>query len=457
VKLRTGELLVRRGVTTASVIEAAVRDARERGEPLCSRLLELSVDERHLAAALAEQHGVPGVDLSRTAIALELLALVPRAVAEADLILPLSDEGGRLHLATCAPSEDRAAAEVRFVTGREVSKYVAVKAALERAIAGAYEALDAGETVWRGAAAEAGLPSLAVVVAEDEVLEVIDVDEQALDGEVVLEANEEVAPEPVPPRPARADDRRLVLVVDDEPEIRQLVQRALEKTGYAVETAADGAQALALAEAIHPDLVLLDAMLPKVHGFEACRRLKSAPTTRDIPVVMMTAIYRGWRFAQDARDAYGAEDYIEKPFRLDDLLRRVAAAIDATSTRSRTAPPSAGPLVQRGKELLLAGRAPEALPILEEAVATEPYSGEAHYQLARALRATADHFRAMSAFERAVELRPGHLSALRALAALYEEKGFRRKAAETLERALGAATDDPTRGTIREDLLALLG
>lgn len=63
----------------------------------------------------------------------------------------------------------------------------------------------------------------------------------------------------------------------------------------------------------------------------------------------------------------------------------------------------------------------------------------------------------MSAFERAVELRPAHLSALRALAALYEEKGFRRKATETLERALVVATDDPTRGAIRDDLLALLG
>jgi CheY-like chemotaxis protein len=457
VKLRTGELLVRRGITTASVVEAAVRDARERGEPLCSRLLELGLDEGHLAAALAEQHGVPGVDLSRTAIALELLALVPRAVAEADRILPLSSEGGRLHLATCAPSEDRAASEVRFVTGREVSKYVAVKASLERAIAGAYDALAAGETVWRGAAAGPGLPSLVAVVPEDDVLEVIDVDDEALDGEVVIEPDEAVADEPAPPRPPRADGRRLVLVVDDEAEIRLLVQRALEKTGYAVETAADGAQALELADAIHPDLVLLDAMLPKVHGFEACRRLKSAPRTRDIPVVMMTAIYRGWRFAQDARDAYGAEDYLEKPFRLDDLLRRVAAAIDATSTRTRTPAPSAGPLVQRGKELLLAGRAPEAMPVLEEAVATEPYSAEAHYQLARALRATADHYRAMSAFERAVELRPAHLSALRALAALYEEKGFRRKAAETLERAMSAATDDPTRGAIREDLLALLG
>ncbi|HYG67272.1 MAG TPA: hypothetical protein VD838_06420, partial [Anaeromyxobacteraceae bacterium] len=96
-KLRTGELLVRRGVTTASVIEAAVRDARDRGEPLCSRLLELGLDEARLAAVLAEQHGVPGVDLSRTVVSLDVLRFVPRAVAESDRILPLSEEGGRLH------------------------------------------------------------------------------------------------------------------------------------------------------------------------------------------------------------------------------------------------------------------------------------------------------------------------------------------------------------------------
>jgi len=63
----------------------------------------------------------------------------------------------------------------------------------------------------------------------------------------------------------------------------------------------------------------------------------------------------------------------------------------------------------------------------------------------------------MTAFEKSAELRPGHLPSLRALAALYEEKGFRRKAAETLERALGAAPDEATRATIKQDLLALLG
>lgn len=485
----TGELLVVRGVATAAQVEAAVRDGKARGEPLCTVLLEMGLDEGELVGPLAERLGVPGVDLSRTVIPLALLDLVPRAVAEADRILPLSDDGGRLHLAMVAPDDERVLAEVRFVTGREVSPYAAVAGALERAIGEAYDARASGADAWRGAVAFASGPSVAAVLPPADEIEVLEV--EPLDGDdaevtagpplpgasrpgegcaaaggtgavpLARVALAHGAPAPTPSvaatGPGRTDGRALVLVVDDEPEIRQLVQRALERTGYAVECAADGAQAIALAEALQPDLVLLDAMLPRIHGFEACRRLKSAPETRGIPVVMMTAVYRGWRFAEDARDAYGATDYVEKPFRLDDLLRRVAAALDAGAAGAAPASGASAALVQRGKELLLGARAPEAVPVLEQAVQGDPWSAEAQYQLARALRATGDHFRAMSAFERATELRPGHLSALRALAVLYEEKGFRRKATETLERALQAASDEPTRGAIREGLLALIG
>jgi DNA-binding response OmpR family regulator len=255
----------------------------------------------------------------------------------------------------------------------------------------------------------------------------------------------------------RAHGRRTVLVVDDEPEIRLLVQRSLEKHGFAVETAADGAEGIEKCEALLPDLVLLDAMLPKVHGFEACRRIKSSLKTRHVPVVMMTAVYRGWRFAEDARDTYGAEDYIEKPFRLDDVLRRIEVVMESTASRQRPVAGAADPHLLRGRELLTANQLPEAQAAFEAALAADPYSAEAHAQLARTLRARGDAYSAMTEFERAAELRPGYLPALRALAALYEEKGFRRKATETLERALSAATDDPTRAAIRQDLMALLG
>ena len=255
----------------------------------------------------------------------------------------------------------------------------------------------------------------------------------------------------------RPSGRRTVLVVDDEPEIRLLLQRSLEKHGYAVETAEDGAEAIAKAEALVPDLVLLDAMLPKVHGFEACQRMKASPRCRHVPVIMMTAIYRGWRFAQDARAAYGAEDYIEKPFRFDDVLRRIDAVLEATASRPRADTAGAAAHLARGKELMLASRLPEARAAFEAAIGADPYSAEAHVLLARTLRAAGEAFSAMTAYEKAAELRPAHLPSLRALAALYEEKGFRLKATETLERALGAAPDDATRAAVKQDLLALLG
>jgi tetratricopeptide (TPR) repeat protein len=172
---------------------------------------------------------------------------------------------------------------------------------------------------------------------------------------------------------------------------------------------------------------------------------------------MMTAIYRGWRFAQDARETYGAQDYIEKPFRLDDFTRRVEAVLEATASRPQPQAASAEPWFRKGKELLLAGKLDESLQALEAGLALDPFSAEAHYQLAKVLRAKGEHFRAMTSFERAVDLRPNHFPALRSLAALYTEKGFRRKAAETLERALAAAPDATTRDAIKSDLLELLG
>ncbi|HET6437132.1 MAG TPA: response regulator [Anaeromyxobacter sp.] len=452
VELRIGDLLVKRGVMARDDVDRAVREAQTRGMPLLSYLLLSGVDEGALAGALAERHRMPGVNLSRSTLALEAIGLVPQPVADSDVILPLSLDGGRLHLAMSQPLDERVVSEVRFVTGLEVSPYAAVKHALLRTIAAAYETYARGDAVWRGHDGPP-TPHLELVFParpeDEEVIEIVD--DADLAGEAV--PVEVVYPDPLPPR---SDGRPVALVVDDEPEIRQLVQRMLESKGFAVETAVDGEQALAKAEVLVPDVILLDAMLPKVHGFEACRRLKSASRTRLIPVVMMTAVYRGWRFAHDARETYGAEDYVEKPFRLDDLYRRVQAARESSAARLTSEATPAEPLVQRARELLAAGDVTAASEVLSEAVRADPYAAEAHFLLGRMLRAKGDAFGAMTALERAAELRPGHLAALRTLSALYEEKGFRHKAAEALERALTTAPET-SRETLKADLLRLLG
>ncbi len=121
------------------------------------------------------------------------------------------------------------------------------------------------------------------------------------------------------------DDRKTVLVVDDEPHILKLVAFALSKSGYAVLEAADAITGMELARRHGPDLVLMDVMMPVVSGLEAVQRLKEDPATANIPVVMLSA--RSQRCEQEAGMATGALRYICKPFTPKELVREVSEIV----------------------------------------------------------------------------------------------------------------------------------
>lgn len=123
-----------------------------------------------------------------------------------------------------------------------------------------------------------------------------------------------------------------LLVVDDEPQLRDAVSRALRMEGYTVEIATDGPAGLAVLAAERPDLVVLDVMLPRMDGLEVCRRMRRGGDTT--PVLMLTALDSvGDRVA--GLDA-GADDYLVKPFALEELFARVRALL------RRTSPPGPG-------------------------------------------------------------------------------------------------------------------
>ena len=112
-----------------------------------------------------------------------------------------------------------------------------------------------------------------------------------------------------------------ILVVDDSPTELSLTRNALMGNGFQVLTAADGEEALLLAASEHPDLILLDVILPKKNGFQVCRQLKTAEDTREIKIVLVTSRTqdsdRFWGSKQ------GADGYLTKPFREEDLLAAV--------------------------------------------------------------------------------------------------------------------------------------
>ncbi|MBI5510469.1 MAG: response regulator [Deltaproteobacteria bacterium] len=115
--------------------------------------------------------------------------------------------------------------------------------------------------------------------------------------------------------------RPRVLVVDDDHDCRLLLSTLVAKAGFDVDAVADGDMALATIQTRPPDLVLLDAFLPRRDGFQVCSSIKSDPATHHTPVVMLTAFA-----SPDARSrsmAAGADEFVEKPFRADVLLELI--------------------------------------------------------------------------------------------------------------------------------------
>lgn len=108
-----------------------------------------------------------------------------------------------------------------------------------------------------------------------------------------------------------------ILIVDDERPLRDLLAAIFSSSGYRVVEAGDGRRALELAAAEHPDAVISDVMMPLMNGVELCRRLKADQRTRDVPVVLMSAV------DESRTKGAGADAFVAKPFDIDDLERLV--------------------------------------------------------------------------------------------------------------------------------------
>ncbi|BBP79608.1 MULTISPECIES: response regulator transcription factor [Pseudomonas] len=122
----------------------------------------------------------------------------------------------------------------------------------------------------------------------------------------------------------------VVLIVDDTPDNLALLSDALNDAGYMVLVALDGLSALNRIERRRPDLILLDAMMPGLDGFETCRRIKAQPESADIPVLFMTALTESRHVVQGFE--VGGSDYVTKPIQIDEVLARVAAHLRTSRT-----------------------------------------------------------------------------------------------------------------------------
>ncbi|HUN59124.1 MAG TPA: response regulator transcription factor [Candidatus Binataceae bacterium] len=137
--------------------------------------------------------------------------------------------------------------------------------------------------------------------------------------------------------PNRERIRQKVLVVEDEGDIRELLRYNLAQEGFAVEEAADGAEALDRIARRAPDLLVLDLMLPRMSGLELCRRMRSAPETARLPILVVTA--KSAEVDRILGLEMGADDYVVKPFSPREVVARVKALLRRAGASTEPAAP----------------------------------------------------------------------------------------------------------------------
>jgi DNA-binding response OmpR family regulator len=240
-----------------------------------------------------------------------------------------------------------------------------------------------------------------------------------------------------------------------------MLKRLLTTRGHRVHEADRGLLALRMVKEHAPDLIVLDAMLPEVHGFDIARRIKNSKRYGHIPIIMVSAVYRGWRYAEDLKQSCGVDFYIEKPFRIAEVLQAVETCLaaegePADSSRAREDSSEAERALDAGVAAYKAGRIDDAIEHLKRGIGIDPLAYRLHFHLGLLYGKKGQTYEAISELETAVEINSRHFPAVKNLAILYQKAGFRNKAAEMWERALGLAPDDPTRTMIRQHLLNLL-
>jgi CheY-like chemotaxis protein len=479
--------LIRTGTLTAQAAGKALAAAQD-GDVASAALRLGLATEAALVRALVELHDCPGVDLSRSVIPTANVGVVSHAFCRQQRVLPVSVGRAELVLAMADPENVTLADELRFVTGRKVLRYVAVPAAIERAIDGLLREKQRFGTTWRGQQAPA-LPdpnaAWVGVVHGARKVEQPELPELPEAGELVLVPISEALETPfAAPSPARlsrpaemqpataprtesvittvrlegAGAGKLVLVADAGTEAREEVAELLGKLGCTVLQAANGRAALDITREARPDLVVLEAMLPMVQGFDVCRAIKGDPVLRPTRVVLTSAVHRGTA-AADAQQAFGADAFLEKPLRREEVTRvaKVLLLGPAGDPADAARRDEAATMWRAGAAALHAAKVEEATALLRDACARDELSAEAQYYLGHALARQGLLFEAAAAYARSAELRPDVDAAHQYLAQTWEQLGFKKSAREAWARAIETCTDESRRKAMQARLLKLLG
>jgi DNA-binding response OmpR family regulator len=462
-----GEILLEADLVNEAQLSEALALQRTYGERLASILVRQKIlTEKFAVTYLGRQLGIPSLDLSKTEIDLSLLEIVAIELCERHLIFPIRVEGTRLQIAMSDPMDHVLVSEIEFKTGVRLAPMIALESSIKNAVVEARRALKAGKKTitpnvqrTRDAppAPASSAPEAPAAANSPAPIPVIPLEERERVIFETLAGSPLGVQAPTPSlRVPAVEEMHTVLAVDDDDSILRLMVQILQTRSYRVLTARTGREALARVRESMPDLVILDGMLPEVHGFEICRQLKTSERFRHIPVLMVSAVHTGWRFAADVKEKYGADDYVEKPFDPADLLRRIESLLNRTPSVAPDSEAAARQHLKEGVVALKQERFDAAVTAFTRGLAIDQFNDMLHYYLAMTYEKKDMVFNAIDHYEKAIQINPEFYDAITSLANLYQRQEFWRKAVEMWELALLATKDEAVRARIKDHLLSLL-
>ncbi len=460
-----------------------------------AEIVKLVVEhEAAVAAVLSGRLHAPTAVLSTSTLDLAAVALVPAALLRHHTVLPVLQDGSSLTLAATT-AEPALVRPLEVATGRRVVVVVALEPVLTATLERALAAVAAGRTVLPGPKSTEAEPTLTLARPPDRshadrVAKALgDLLDPSLPaqlkpgGPAVVarltpggfsrpsEASEGVQPigavrlkqvrapsGPVPVAPTAAStstERPWCLVVEDDDAIRGLISRVLRHDRCDVEEAPDGKLAVEALRRRRPDLVVLDAMLPHVHGFEICAAIKASPQWSTVPVLMVSAVFRGFDNTKNILEVHGADAFLEKPFEIHHL-RNVAADLLKKEKPKPTTTPGQVLSSDRARALvdhhLTLGDVTAAAAVIDSWLAGDPFSARAWLERGNLALANGDYVAALRAYEFASVYDGSLFLAHVSLATLFGQLGFARRARATWEKAVAAAPDPGTAALLRAQL-----
>ena len=244
-------------------------------------------------------------------------------------------------------------------------------------------------------------------------------------------------------------ERKRALIVDSDFASRHLLVKALQPLDLVITTATTGGEAIRQLKAGPPDVVIIDAMLPEIDGFQICRAIKQSAKYQHIAVVLMSTAMDSAQVTEEVLQLYEAEAYFEKPVELEPFTRRIQQLIKVRGTAPITGDDDR---FDRAIALYKAGNIDQAIHELRAGLEIDPLSARHHFVLANLLQKQSQIYEAIDEYETTIELKPDYFPALTRLAYLYYKQGFSARAIEMWRRSLPHCND----AALRENIEAFM-